>query len=163
MVECELSGDEGSTFYSCLWYDDPVRECSNHLVADREHVGLCLSADWEYGDEGSSSLEYSIKKPSILHWIVDIHTTAEYRYRIATTRECDLMRYRIDAIGSATHYATSRLYEVGDDILEHLLPIARIASRTDYAEHPTLCMQITSDIEEIRCLLDRAESFWIYI
>ncbi len=163
MVECELGCDEGSTFYSCLWYDDPIRECCDDLVADREHIGLCLGADREYRDECSSALEYSIKKPRILYWIVDIHATTEYGYCISTAGKCDLMRYRIDPVCSTTHDPTSSLHEIRYDIFEDFFAIARIASRTDYAEHLAFLMEITTDIEEIGCLLDRAESLWIYI
>jgi hypothetical protein len=163
MVECELGCDEGSTFYSCLWYDDPVRECRDHLVADREHVGLCLRADWEYGDECSSTLEYSIKKPSILHGIVDIDTAAEYRYCISTTRERDIMGYRIDPVCSTTHDPTSSLHEIRYDIFEHFLPVTRVASRADDPEHLAFLVEISSDVEEIGCLLDRAESLGIGI
>jgi hypothetical protein len=73
------------------------------------------------------------------------------------------MRDRIDPVCSATHYTTSRLYEVRYDIFEDLFAIARVASGSDDPEHPTLCMQIPADIEEIWCLFDRAESLWIYI
>lgn len=73
------------------------------------------------------------------------------------------MRDRIDTICSTTDYATSSLHEIGDDILENLLPIARVASRSDDPEHPTLCMQIPADIEEIWCLLDGTESLRVVI
>jgi hypothetical protein len=163
MVECKLSRDEGSTFYPCFWYDDPVRECSNHFVADREHIGLCLSADGEYRDESSATFEYRVKKLSILHWIVDIDTAAEYRYCIATAGECDLMGDRIDPVGSTTHDTTSSLHEIGDDIFEDLFPIACVASGSDDPEHLAFLVEVSSDIEEIGCLLDRAESLGISV
>jgi hypothetical protein len=163
VVECELCGDEGSTFYSCLWYDDAIREGCYHLVPDREHIGLSLSTDGEYRYESSSSLEYRIKKLGILYGIVDIDTTAEYRYRISTTGERDLMRYRIDPVGPTAHDTTSSLHQIGDDILEHLLPIARVASGSDDPEHLAFLMEISSDIEEIGCLLDGAESLRVAI
>lgn len=161
MVECELSCDECSAFYSCLWYDDAIRECSHYFVADREHVRLCLGAYGEYRDECSSSLEYRVKKPSILHGIVDIDTTAEYGYRISTASECRFMRDRVDAIGSTTHDTTSSPYEIGDDILEDFFPIARVASGSDDPEHLAFLVEVSSDVEEIGCLLDGAESLRI--
>ena len=49
MIECELSGDEGSTFDRCLRDDDAVREGCHYLIADREVVWLRLCTDREYG------------------------------------------------------------------------------------------------------------------
>jgi hypothetical protein len=161
MVECELGCDEGSAFDSCFWYDDAIRERCDDLVADREHIRLCLGAYREYRDECSSSLEYRVKKPSILHRIVDIDTTSEYRYRIATAGECCLMRDRVDAIGSTAHDTTSRLHEVWYYVLEYFFPVARITSRPDDAEHLAFFMEVSSDVEEIGCLLDGAESLRI--
>ena len=84
MIECELSGDEGSTFDRCLRDDYPIRESGYYLIANREVVRLRLGTDREYRHESSSRCDDRVEQSSILGGIVPLHSRAKHRYRIAT-------------------------------------------------------------------------------
>lgn len=48
MFEGKICSDKCSTFYSCFWYDDSVRECCYNLIANRKIEWLWLSSNRKY-------------------------------------------------------------------------------------------------------------------